>query len=94
MSDPRIGQTLYDTLNPSYMLSAVIAAISHERGPGIMPEHDALAEITRDRFSNAVITAMSYSPKRRQYQVAVRVGGSRPRNETMHLPQSAFRDAS
>lgn len=86
-----IGKTLHDVLQPSFMLDAVTTSITLESGPDSVPSLDTLTRIAERRFSRMTITAASYSPKRRQYQIAVRINGERTLSSTMHLPQRAFK---
>ena len=90
--DPRIGRTLHEVLHPSTMLYAVRAAIEAESGRDSVPGVDVLTKLAERQFGRMTITALSYSPKKRRYQVAVRIDGPKPRGGTMHLPQSAFLD--
>ena len=90
-SDARIGQTLHDVLEPSYMIDTVAASISAATGEESVPGLDSLAAIAQREFGRMTITAMSYSPKRRRYQVAVRIDGERAVGATYHLRQSAFK---
>lgn len=90
--DPRIGRTLHEVLHPSTMLDAVRSAIEAESGRDGVPGLDVLDKVAERQFGAMTITALSYSPKKRRYQVAVRIAGPKPRAATMHLPQSAFLD--
>ena len=90
--DPRIGRTLHEVLHPSTMLDAVRTAIAADSGPDSVPSLEVLTKVAERQFSAMKITALSYSPKKRRYQVAVRIAGPKPRGGTMHLPQSAFLD--
>lgn len=76
--DPRVGRSLTEVVHRRTLRAAVLAAD---------PNADALDEDTLDAvvdraFSAFTITAISYSPKRRSYQIAMKspLGGT-----TMHL---------
>jgi hypothetical protein len=78
--DPRVGLPLTEVVKLSHLRAAVILSDPNAVG---LPE-DELEDLTRRRFGTLYVTAVSYSPKKRSYQIAVK--GPRG-GHTMHLKE-------